>query len=244
MTNPWYYQDQPFLENEEKYEGFVYLITNLLNNRKYIGKKSFWQRRMQKTGKRKTLESDWKKYYSSSDELKNDVKIHGESNFSRVILRLCSYKKEMSFHEQFEQWKNNVLLTDDYYNTNIGGKFFVRERNIYYYKKEITTKNDNWRKIASERMTGENNIAKREDVRKKISEKKKGENHHQYGKPISEDHKKALREGHKKMIEEHSGTNYFGRPIGSKVSAEGRKNMSEASKLREAKKRLARQSNQ
>ena len=39
----------------------------------------------------------------------------------------------------------------------------------------------------------ENNIAKREDVRAKISEKKKGKNNHQFGKSISKDHKNALR---------------------------------------------------
>lgn len=177
------------------YEGFIYLIENNLTRKKYIGQKHFWTRRKNKShGKKITKESDWKEYYSSSEELMEEVIKQGKENFTRTILHLCIYKKQMTFLEQKEQWDRNVLLSDDYYNTNIGGKFFVRERKIYEAKeKEITRKNDKWRKIKSEKMKGENNIAKREDVRAKISEKKKGKNHHQFGKSISKDHKNALR---------------------------------------------------
>ena len=107
----------------------------------------------------------------------------------------------MSFLEEFEQWNNNVLIRDDFYNTNIGGKFFVKEKHIYEAKHPtITTKNDVWRKIKSDSMTGENNIAKRPDVRKKISEKKKGSNHHQFGKPISDEHKNKLHTAAMKVV--------------------------------------------
>jgi hypothetical protein len=191
----WTYKGEIFTPPDpNKYEGFIYLIENLSNGKLYIGKKHFWTRQKDKKTKRKMKkESDWRNYYSSSDDLKKDVQLLGKEHFKRTILYLCIYKKQMTYLEQKEQWDKNVLLDENYYNTNIGGKFFIREKNIYEAKdRAITTKNDNWRKIKSESMKGENNIAKRDDVRKKLSEKKKGENHHQYGKTISEDHKKKL----------------------------------------------------
>jgi hypothetical protein len=38
----------------------------------------------------------------------------------------------MSYYETYEQFKRNVIMKEDYYNTNIEGKFFSSEReNIY-----------------------------------------------------------------------------------------------------------------
>jgi hypothetical protein len=129
----WKYNQEDYLEASKEFEGFVYLITNLTNNKKYIGKKSFWTRKKDpKTGRRKTKESDWKNYFSSCDQLKEDVKTLGKDNFSRYILYLCPHKKSMSYYETYEQFKRNVLMTDDYYNTNIEGKFFTSERESIY----------------------------------------------------------------------------------------------------------------
>jgi hypothetical protein len=129
----WKYNDEDFIEVPKGMEGFVYLITNLTNNRKYIGKKHFWSRQKdRKTGKRKKKESDWKSYFGSCIDLTEDVKCIGTENFSREILYLCPHKKSMSYYETMEQFKRDVLMSDDYYNTNIEGKFFDTERdNIY-----------------------------------------------------------------------------------------------------------------
>ena len=189
--------------NEIKHlEGFVYLITNMMTNKKYIGQKHFWIRRKnKKTGRRETKESDWRRYYGSSDILNEDIKNSDKENFSREILHLCSYSKQMTFWEQKEQWERGVLMSDEYYNTNIGGKFFIHERKIYEAtQRKITTKNNKWREIRSEQMKGDNNIAKREDVRKKLSEKKEGCNHHQWGIALTEEHVLALRKGHKEKV--------------------------------------------
>lgn len=196
MTD-WLYEEKIFeVPNPNPYEGFIYLIENLIDGKMYIGKKHFWTRRKsKKTKRRETKESDWKDYYSSSDELQADVKKLGKENFRRIILHLCIYKKQMTYLEQKEQWNRNVLLEDNYYNTNIGGKFFVREKKIYGAKeKVITKKNEKWREVRSENMKGDKNVAKRPEVRKKISEKKAGDKHHNYGKQISETHKKAIYE--------------------------------------------------
>lgn len=129
----WEYNGENYTEAPKKMEGFVYLITNLTNNKKYIGKKHFWTRQKDiKTGRRKTKESDWKNYYSSCDELKEDVKLIGKENFKREILYVCPHKKSMSYYEIYEQFTRNVLMSDDYYNTNIEGKYFQSEKISIY----------------------------------------------------------------------------------------------------------------
>jgi hypothetical protein len=129
----WKYNNQDFTEVPKGMEGFVYLITNLTNNKKYVGKKHFWTRQKdRKTGRRKKKESDWQKYQSSCDLLKEDIKNLGEDKFLKEILHLCPHKKSMSFYETMEQFKRDVIFCDDYYNTNVEGKFFTSEvENIY-----------------------------------------------------------------------------------------------------------------
>ena len=215
MTTEWTYNGEPFAEEIKPYEGFVYMITNLINGRRYLGKKHFWTRRKEKGKTRKvTRESDWENYYGSSDLLKADIASMGKENFKREILHLCVYKKEMTFLEEKEQWDHNVLMSDDWYNTSIGGRYFVADRRILFrdYPKKLTH-SDKWKELASERMKGENNVAKRPEVRAKISEKKKGENHHQFGKPISDEHREKMHQAahaavRKRVLHIESGVEY------------------------------------
>ena len=129
----WQYNGEVFTDVPKGMEGFVYIITNLINNKKYIGKKHFWTRQKnRKTGRRKTEESDWKNYFGSCDELKEDIKLLGKENFTREILYLCPHKKSMSYYETYEQFNRNVLMSEDYYNTNIGGTFYMSESERIY----------------------------------------------------------------------------------------------------------------
>jgi len=125
----WTYQGQPFTSDMiGDNVGFVYQITNLDNGKKYIGKKWFWSTRKLPPLKGKTRkrivkkESDWQKYYGSSDEVKMLVEQHGEDNFEREILRLCKTKGECTYYETKFQFDFDVLLRDDYYNEFIGCK--------------------------------------------------------------------------------------------------------------------------
>ena len=102
--------------------GFIYEITNLLNNKKYIGKKQCLRRIKRKPLKGKTRnrisqgESDWKIYTSSSVALNLDIEKYGKHEFEFKIIRICGSKWELGYEEIKEQIKREVLLRDDYYN--------------------------------------------------------------------------------------------------------------------------------
>ena len=121
----WLYKNKEVIEIPEDIIGFVYLITNTTNNRKYIGKKLTQFRRSKKplkgrTNKRRyTVESDWKDYYGSSDELSADVEQLGKDKFKREILFWCKNKSELSYIEAREQFTHKVLESKDWYNGHI-----------------------------------------------------------------------------------------------------------------------------
>lgn len=119
----WLYEGQELNEIPEGYIAFVYLITNKIDNKKYIGKKLFYFSKSKTVkGKKKKFkeESDWKTYWSSSDDLKADVSKLGEENFTREILHLCRNKGESTYLEAKQQFLNEVLENPDkWYNRNI-----------------------------------------------------------------------------------------------------------------------------
>ena len=119
----WKYQGNEFNEIPEGYVAFVYLITNTVTNKKYIGKKLFYFSRSKTVkGKKKRtkVESDWKEYWSSSEEVQNDVKELGDEKFTREIIRLCENKGSASYFEAKEQFVNEVLENpDQWYNGQI-----------------------------------------------------------------------------------------------------------------------------
>jgi hypothetical protein len=118
----WFFNGKPFAaEDAESYVGFVYLITNQLNGRKYIGKKLFQFSRSKKVKgstrrKHTKVVSDWETYYGSNKYLIADVQLHGPEHFKREILRLCKTKAECNYFELKEQMANDAILRDDYYN--------------------------------------------------------------------------------------------------------------------------------
>jgi hypothetical protein len=118
----WLYKDSPLLEVPETAYGYVYLITNTITGRKYIGKKLFWFRKTKQVkGKKKRIkvESDWRDYWSSSEEVKKDVETLGVDNFIREILYICPNKGSCNYLEAREQMDRRVLETEDYYNGQI-----------------------------------------------------------------------------------------------------------------------------
>jgi len=127
----WYYADEIVETLPEDCVGFVYLITNMISGRMYIGKKlAKFSKTTYKTVKlkngtkkkkkiRSKIDSDWQTYYGSSPELTKDVTQLGIENFHREILFYCKSKAECSYIEAREQFARRVLESNDYYNGHI-----------------------------------------------------------------------------------------------------------------------------
>jgi hypothetical protein len=121
----WLFESNEIEALPEDCVGFVYLITNLTNDRKYIGKKlarfktSKPPLKGRKNRRRGTKESDWREYYGSNDELNKDIEQLGTENFRREILYYCNSKAECSYIEAREQFRHKVLETPQYYNGHI-----------------------------------------------------------------------------------------------------------------------------
>lgn len=117
----WFYKNREFTQDDiGDAFGFIYIITNSITNRKYIGKKFFSKAgRKQTKGKIKKIrvKSDWESYYGSSKELQEEVKQIGEENFRREILYLCYSKSECSYRETYEIFVRGALLSEEYYNS-------------------------------------------------------------------------------------------------------------------------------
>ena len=127
----WLYESQQITAIPEEYAGFVYVITNKLTGRQYIGKKlskfskTTYKTENLKNGRKRRkkirgkIESDWQTYYGSSPELTRDVEQLGAENFQREILYYCKSKAECSYIEAREQFLRKVLESDEYYNGHI-----------------------------------------------------------------------------------------------------------------------------
>ena len=133
--NPWIFEGRAFLsEDIDDLYGFVYLITNKINGRKYIGRKYFWSFRKPPGKKRRVKkESDWKKYYGSCPELKEDIERLGRQNFSRTILSLHKTPGKTNFEETRQLFINGVLTESldsgvpAYYNSNTLSRYFRKD---------------------------------------------------------------------------------------------------------------------
>ena len=127
----WTYQGTIVEELPEDCVGFVYIITNTVTGRMYIGKKlakfskTTYKTVKLKNGKKKKkrirgkIESDWQTYYGSSPNLTADIDTLGTDKFTREILHYCKTKSATSYIEAREQFDRKVLESDDYYNGHI-----------------------------------------------------------------------------------------------------------------------------
>jgi len=133
--NPWIYNGKAFESSDiGDAFGFVYCISCNETQREYIGRKYFWQFRTPKGKKRKVKsESDWKKYYGSCPELKEEIIQLGKQNFSRTILSLHNTKGQTNFEETRQLFVKGVLTeslsdgTPKYYNSNILSRYFRKD---------------------------------------------------------------------------------------------------------------------
>jgi hypothetical protein len=127
----WLFESKTIEVLPEDCVGFVYVITNNITGRKYIGKKlakfskTTYRTVKLKNGNKKRkkirgkIESDWQTYYGSNEQLNKDVERLGAGNFTREILYYCRSKAECSYIEAREQFSRRVLESDDWYNGHI-----------------------------------------------------------------------------------------------------------------------------
>lgn len=129
----WIYKNNPVNSLEDMPKdvvGFVYEITHNPSNKKYIGKKILHHNKKlpplkgKKRVRRIIKESDWKTYYGSNDEIKSMIKEGKSDEFKREILEYAVTKRQLSYLETKQLFKNDVLERDDYFNSNILGKFY------------------------------------------------------------------------------------------------------------------------
>ncbi len=127
----WYYQEQIIEILPEDCVGFVYMITNTISGKRYIGKKlakfsktSYKVVKLKNGNKKKKkirskIDSDWRDYYGSSPNLTKDIELLGKLAFKREVLFYCKSKSECSYIEAREQFSHRVLESDDWYNGHI-----------------------------------------------------------------------------------------------------------------------------
>lgn len=124
--NPWLFNEEPIDTNiPEGAIGFVYEITNLTNNKRYLGKKTLYfskTRKVKGKKKREKVDSDWREYYGSNNELNEDRAKIGDDKFKRQILRFCKSKGEASYYEAKFIFGTDAILSDRYYNSWISCK--------------------------------------------------------------------------------------------------------------------------
>lgn len=139
MDSLWYYKNKIYEPTEDELKelvGFVYMVTEKSTGKKYIGKKLFWRTKtlpITKTRKRKKkvkVESDWRTYCGSSENVKQILKESGLEAFDREILHLCKTKGDCSYMEAKEQFDRDVLLSDEYYNGIINCRINSKHLNM------------------------------------------------------------------------------------------------------------------
>lgn len=147
--------------------GFIYITTNIINGKKYIGQKIF--------------DNKFNNYLGSGKLLKQAIKKYGKKNFYREIIAITYNKNELNELEIEYICLHNAVNSKDYYNISHGGDSPMA--GLYWSEEQ--------KQGLSEAMKG-HEVS--EETKAKISESLKGEKHHNYGKIMSEEQKLKLSE--------------------------------------------------
>lgn len=144
----WIYKDTLIEEMPDKAIGFVYLITNLITQRKYIGRKYATSTRRKPLTKkqkesgrvRKTViksDSNWATYTGSNNQLNKDIEELGKENFKFEILYFGNTKGVINYLEENMHMKHDVILRDDFYNDCVGPRGFMALRQNKELKEKL-----------------------------------------------------------------------------------------------------------
>jgi hypothetical protein len=128
---PWTFNSFIFDSDDiDKYVGFCYVIYQKSTGQKYLGRKYFHSiRKVKGKARRQKFESDWKKYWSSSDVVKQRIK-ENPDDFYREIISLHTTRGDCNYMEVKFQFQFNVLESDEWLNDNINGKWQRKPKHI------------------------------------------------------------------------------------------------------------------
>ena len=176
--------------------GYIYLTTNLVNGKKYVGQK------------KSEVFCEW--YLGSGKILKQAIDKYGRENFKVEVLKWCNSKEELDQAEINEIADRSAAKSFDYYNIAIGGKTLV-----HYLTEEQRLEMSKRQKLILNKL----------EVRKKMSESQKGhkptkgftgrqhteetrqkmhDTHHTRKRVITEEWRKSISENHADMHGENN----------------------------------------
>ncbi len=129
VDNEWKFNGKSVTDEviPEKAIGFIYIIRQVSNGKKYIGRKMLTSASTKMiNGKKKKIrkESDWKSYWSSSPFLKAYIAENGDEDFTREILVFCTSKGSMAYCEEYALYSVGALESTDWLNENIRAKIY------------------------------------------------------------------------------------------------------------------------
>lgn len=191
--------------------GFIYITTNMINGKRYIGQKMFCK--------------GWEAYLGSGKHFKKAIKKYGRENFIKEIIAIAYSKEELNKLEIEFIKLHNAVESDDYYNLCDGGNGISgftmsvetkrkqseahKGEKSYIYGKQLSEKIKNKmskaklgkqlseetkQKMSDAKRSRSKSIPKYNGQRSKKSEAKIGKNNPMYGKHFSEETKKKQSE--------------------------------------------------
>lgn len=90
--------------------GFIYITTNIVNGKRYIGKKTFDKK------------NAWRSYLGSGVALKCAIDKYGKENFKRVIICFAYTEEELCIYEKQYIKMFNAVKSNNFYNLADGGE--------------------------------------------------------------------------------------------------------------------------
>lgn len=202
--------------------GFIYITTNMVNGRRYLGKKKIDD------------DDDWKTYLGSGTILRRAIEKYKPEKFSRNIVCFCNSSEELNETEYELSVFLNVVESKNWYNLQYGGAGGSEGRIVSDETRRKISEASRGRQHTEEfkikmkeRFTGENNPmfgkCKTPEQVEHMREVMSGENNPNYGKPRSDETKAKISNSLKGRYIGENNPNY-----GKHLSEEAKRRISQA----------------
>lgn len=220
---------------ESKMYGYVYLITNKINNKKYVGLRA-------------SSEFD-ASYWGSGKLIKYAIDKYGIENFTREILHWCDTPEELSEREVFELVDRHAASSSEYYNIiDTKTPILFGNDNGFFGKRHT----DKTKQIISEKNSGSYWSDERRNKYEDWKSTEDYENHCAHlseikkGKSLSTEHKDKIRDSFTEAVRNKISdqkTNFYsseqGAIVKKKLSDNARERFTGVSKSDEHKNKIS-----